>query len=181
MQQNNLKGRLLVFKCYLISAAIFLIFLFVLKKAININLNEEQIKEFLKTAITMTSIMFGFFGTMLGHIINLKSKYEDNKNNIITKFFEKVNPNEIKWTLSLNVVNTILVDSVALFILGFNFNHYHKVVYAWVYLLISYVIHQLYVYNIFISLLIYQKKETKIKGKLTDKDEEEFNNKFKKT
>ena len=120
----------------------------------------------MKTAITMTSIMFGFFGTMLGHIINLKSKYEDNKNNIITKFFEKVNPNEIKWTLSLNVVNTILVDSVALFILGFNFNHYHKVVYAWVYLLISYVIHQLYVYNIFISLLIYQKKKQKLKVSL---------------
>lgn len=148
---------------------VFAVVVCYIKKHIDfLKIQNDNVNEVMKSTLTVSSILFGFFGTMLGQLISLKSKYEEDKNNIITRFFEDVNGFEIHFIMKANVFNTIVIDLFSILIMFINRNVFMLVL--WFCALSIFVFNLLYVYFVFINLLLYKKRTIEVQSKMSDEE-----------
>ena len=157
---------------FVVCFAIWALLLIYLK---HIDIDKALVSDVMKSTLTFSSIMFGFFGTLIVQIINLKSKYQNEKNNSITLFFEKVNKSEMKFVLYLNIISMIILDSLSLLVLLQG----EKVPNIWLYILSCFLIifigNQWRVYRIFILLLFSNQDIYNAHGQLNEEKAEKFN------
>lgn len=84
--QKGLQFLKLIAKTYVLYIIIFSIAYLIFKSKVSID--NDSILEIMKSSLTLSSILLGFFGTLLAQIINLKTKYANDKNSNINVFFK---------------------------------------------------------------------------------------------
>ena len=115
----------------------------------------------LGAVLTVSSIMFGFYGTMLCQLISIKVDKERDEKNTITLFFRKVNNKEIYFIMISNVINTISFCMITvLLMICVNAN---ILFILWLCLLGIFVFNQAYTYALFIRIMLYKMPEQKVK------------------
>lgn len=157
---------------FVVCFAIWALLLIYLK---HIDIDKALVSDVMKSTLTFSSIMFGFFGTLIVQIINLKSKYQNEKNNSITLFFEKVNKSEMKFVLYLNIISMIILDSLSLLVLLQGEKVPNIWLYIWSCFLIIFIGNQWRVYRIFILLLFSNQDIYNAHGQLNEEKAEKFN------
>lgn len=165
-------------KSYGIPIFIALIVCFIKSKLPFLQIQDDNINEVMKSTLTVSSILFGFFGTMLGQLINAKSKYDKDDSNVITAFFKTVDNTEIRLTMMINVFNTVLIDLFSMLVLLCNKNS--NILKIWFFILIIFTLNLTYVYYVFIKLLIFKKGEPKIHDKMSEEALNNMKNKISK-
>lgn len=137
-----------VFKIYLPAVAMTIICHAFISGFIVID--KAYVPEIMKLIITFSSILLGFFGTLLGQLLSLKNKNGSNK---LSYFFQHVSTFEFKFVMLMNVINAIVLDALSLFVLiqGSTFKIWSLMI--WLGFLFAFILHQLYLYYLFIELL----------------------------
>lgn len=144
------------------------------------HIDRLAISDVMKSTLTVSSILLGFFGTLLAQIINLKSKYSNDTSSSINVFFNNVSNYEIKIVLITNVLNSVIIDVISLLILIQGENVGNNYLRIWSVIFVIFILHQCYVYYIFIELLLMKEKCSGTHGKLTTEQETKFNEKISK-
>lgn len=134
----------------------------------------------MKSTLTISSILLGFFGTLLVQIINLKNKYSNDASSSINVFFKNVSGCEMTVVLVINVLNTVILDVISLLILIQGENVGSNYLRLWGVIFAIFIFHQCYVYYIFIELFLMKEKCSGTHGKLTTEQETKFNAKISK-
>ncbi len=136
------------FKTYLPAATMTIICYFVISRFITIE--RAYVPEIMKLTVTFSSILLGFFGTLLGQLLSLKNKSVSKK---LSYFFQHVSTFEFKFVMLMNVINAIVLDALSLFVLiqGSTFKIWSLMI--WLGFLFAFILHQLYLYYLFIELL----------------------------
>lgn len=165
-------------KTYILYIAIYCILYLLLKSYVHID--RLAISDVMKSTLTVSSILLGFFGTLLAQIINLKSKYSNDTSSSINVFFNNVSNYEIKIVLITNVLNSVIIDVISLLILIQGENVGNNYLRIWSVIFVIFILHQCYVYYIFIELLLMKEKCSGTHGKLTTEQETKFNEKISK-
>lgn len=137
-----------VFKIYLPAVAMTIICHAFISGFIVID--KAYVPEIMKLTITFSSILLGFFGTLLGQLLSLKNKNGSKK---LSYFFQHVSTFEFKFVMLMNVINAIVLDALSLFVLiqGSSFKSWSLMI--WLVFLFAFILHQLYLYYLFIELL----------------------------
>ena len=136
------------FKTYLPAAAMTIICYFVISRFITID--RAYVPEIMKLTVTFSSILLGFFGTLLGQLLSLKNKSVSKK---LSYFFQYVSTFEFKFVMLMNVINATILDGLSFFVLiqGSFFKSWTLII--WLGFLFAFILHQLYLYYLFIELL----------------------------
>lgn len=171
--QKGLQFLKLIAKTYVLYIIIFSIAYLIFKSKVSID--NDSISEIMKSSLTLSSILLGFFGTLLAQIINLKTKYANDKNSNINVFFQNVSQFELKYILKTNVFNTVLLDVISLVILIQGNSINNNFLFLWGIIFTSFIAHQCYVYYIFIELLLLNDKKAKVFGALSENQLKKLN------
>ena len=174
-EKHKHKGIKIVTENLIFFVVCFAICVLLLRYLKHIDIDKALVTDVMKSTLTFSSIMFGFFGTLIVQIINLKSKYQNEKNNSITLFFEKVNNSEMKFVLYVNIISMIILDSLSLLVLLQGEKVLNIWLYIWSLSLIVFIVNQWRAYRIFILLLFTNQDIYNAHGQLNEEEAEKFN------
>lgn len=123
--------------------------------------NSINIDKLFESTITFTSIILGFSGTLISHILNMKFETEkkENQNINMTKiswYFKNVNFKQFSNTILTSIISSIALIILSLIMLTNDIMD--QVVkfyffYLWLFIFLIFVLYEVSLYKLFISLL----------------------------
>lgn len=126
-------------------------------------MKSKNIDKFFQATITCTSILLGFSGTLITHILNTKREFDkcnlDNHNtkeNKLNWFFKTINPRTMTNTMLVSIISSVILIMVSLFMLitdTITSNVQILFFYLWIYVFIIFICYEVGLYRLFISLL----------------------------
>ncbi len=126
-------------------------------------LKSKNIDKFFQATITCASILLGFSGTLITHILNAKKELDkcnltDNniKTNKLSWFFSVINRHTFINTVLISIISSVILITVSLFMLVTDtLTIYVQIIffYLWLFVFIVFVCYDVGLYRLFLSLL----------------------------
>lgn len=147
---------------FIISLAVCIsIYLFVNPYVLGV-MKSKNIDKFFQATITCTSILLGFSGTLITHILNAKREFDkcnlnnNTKENKLNWFFKTIQPRTMTNTLLVSIVSGVILIMISLFMLITDVITSQVQIlffYLWIYVFIIFICYEVGLYRLFISLL----------------------------
>ena len=141
----------------------------------------------MQSTITLTSIILGFFGTLLGQILSTlreeKKEKKDSEEKLMSWYFNTVNIKVFTNKVLLSILNGVLLLVISLVVIAKDAYHATTLIilwYFWLFLLLSFLTYQFSIYKVFIKLIFYDRESNnpeKVSGAMTEEECREFNRK----
>lgn len=132
-------------------------------------MKSNNIDKFFQATITCTSILLGFSGTLITHILNAKREFDKRnldsnnaKENKLNWFFKTINSRIMTNTILVNIISSVILIIVSLFMLitdTVTSNVQTLFFYLWIYIFIIFIYYEVGLYCLFISLLFDNKEQ----------------------
>jgi len=149
--------------------------------------NSNGLDKIMQSTITLTSIILGFFGTLLGQILSTlreeKKEKKDSEEKLMSWYFNTVNIKVFTNKVLLSILNGVLLLVISLVVIAKDAYHATTLIilwYFWLFLLLSFLTYQFSIYKVFIKLIFYDRESNnpeKVSGAMTEEECREFNRK----